>query len=70
MNYKKLPAHMFVVRVYCDCGEELKRTGICHLTYPATYEHECPKCNILYNLPKDYPTTEIEEIDPMKEVLD
>ena len=43
MEYKKTPAQLFVLRAYCDCGQELKYTGMCYMSNPAMYEHECPK---------------------------
>ena len=70
MNYQRKPAQLSIVRVYCDCGEELKTTGYTLLSNPPMYEHECPKCGIRYNLPSAYPKTEVEEIDISKEVLD
>lgn len=70
MEYKKTPAQLFVLRAYCDCGQELRYTGMCYMSNPALYEHECPKCNIRYNFSKCFPTTEVEEIDTSKEVLD
>lgn len=70
MEYKKLPAQLYVVRAYCDCGTELVRTGMAFMSNPAMYEHECPACGIRYNFPKNYPTTEVETFDPTKEVLD
>ena len=70
MEYKKSPAQLFVVRAYCDCGTEFLRTGMALMSNPALYELDCPACGIRYNFPKSYPTTEVEEIDPTKEVLD
>ena len=70
MEYKKTPAQLFVLRAYCDCGQELKYTGMCFMSNPAMYEHECPACGICYNLHRCYPTTEVEEIDTSEAVLD
>lgn len=70
MEYKKTPAQLFVLRAYCDCGQELKYTGMYYKSEPVMYEHKCPKCNIRYNFSKCFPTTEVEEIDTHKEVLD
>ena len=70
MEYKKTPAQLLVVRAHCDCGKELRYTGMCFMSNPAMYEHECPVCGIRYNLHRCYPTTEVEEIDTSKEVLD
>jgi hypothetical protein len=63
MKYKKTPARLSVVRAYCDCGEELRKTGFVFPGDPPMYEHECPSCWNRYNLPKSYPITEIETFD-------
>lgn len=70
MEYKKMPAQLYVVRAYCDCGKELKYTGTGFMSNPALYEHECSACGIRYILHRCYPATEVEEIDTSKEVLD
>lgn len=70
MEYKKMPAQLYVVRAYCDCGKELKYAGIGFMSNPAMYEHECSACGIRYILHRCYPATEVEEIDTSKEVLD
>lgn len=45
MNTVKKEQRTFIERLYCDCGAEMKPTGIVYSTYPPKYEYECTDKN-------------------------
>lgn len=49
-----------VARMYCSCGGEMKPTGICYVTYPASYEHKCDKCGKTAEYRSSYPELRYE----------
>ena len=62
----RIPVDVFIVTAMCKkCGTELAATGatFCDhskLSYPPTYEHQCPKCGVMHWCDKTYPCTEYE----------
>lgn len=34
----------FLARLYCECGEEMKRQPIVNMSSPPQYQYVCPKC--------------------------
>lgn len=51
-------------KLYCPvCEHEMIATGVVLLSYPAQYEHECPKCKKILITGKSYPCIRYEEVD-------
>jgi hypothetical protein len=49
-----------VAKMYCSCGGEMKPTGICYVTYPASYEHKCDRCGKTAEYRTSYPELRYE----------
>ena len=47
----------------CECGGEMKPTGITLMTNPCRYPHECNKCGRAETYDCKYPKIEYEEGD-------
>ena len=52
----------FVVKVYCDCGGELKFNGHANMTYPPQYVHACGDCGLTTVYQDQYPLTTTQEV--------
>ena len=55
MRIDREPVTWFLERMYCECGGEVKATGIVHMTYPPKYPHKCEKCDYGVSMADSYP---------------
>lgn len=69
MEERKTPAKVFNVTWHCDCGGEMKFSG---LKQGNMFQHVCVSCQKSVMLDKAYPmlTTEKEESSKTDKVLD
>jgi len=49
-----------LIRKTCDCGGEMRPTGMCYTTNPPTYAHACTKCSKTAVYYRSYPSVEYE----------
>ena len=60
----------FVIKVYCDCGGEIKFNGNANLSFPPQYVHECGDCGYLTTYPDQYPLNHTQEVGEPIELSD
>ena len=70
METVKVEMKTFRIKLYCECGGEIKFTGGMDTYEPITYVHRCEKCNEIEHLFKQYPYFEYEEIPLERNKLD
>ena len=52
----KVPVKVYEMRLFCDCGGEMRATGMSRPTDPPQYEHKCEDCHATEYVPgKAYP---------------
>ena len=54
-NIRRVPVQTFVERLFCECGGEMKPTGLAKPCSPPLYEHRCEACSATEDAAKAYP---------------
>lgn len=52
----------FVLKVYCDCGGEIKFNGNADMSFPPQYVHACEDCGATTTYPDQYPLNTTQEV--------
>lgn len=62
MKISRTPVTWFLERLFCDCGGEMKSTGMVLTSNPYQYPHKCSNCDFGATLHESYPRVMYEEV--------
>jgi hypothetical protein len=63
MRESRKEVRSYRVTLTCDCGAEMKATGMVYSTYPEQIEYQCSICGIKSTSTRRYPYTTYEDME-------
>lgn len=63
MAEKETELRTFRVKMFCDCGGEMKPTGMVLSSHPPQFPHQCSLCGMRATYDKSYPHLEYKVVE-------